>query len=151
MTVRKAVADDLDGLCGMVQRFSAETDLPLTFSQSGARETMWAAIHNKDAIVLLWDSGGVLAGAVMGYVGRDVFKELVAYVTRFYVEREFRGTVVARELLNSFDNQSQAQGARISFASATAGFGERNEKLFVRLFEKCGYNVLGRVLEREYP
>lgn len=151
MTVRKAEPKDLEALCSMVQRFSAETDLHLTFSQSGARQTMWAAIHNKDSIVLVWDTGEVLGGAIMGYVDRDVFVELVAYVTRLYVEREFRGTRVARELLDSFDKQSQTQGARISFASATAGFGERNEKLFVRLFEKRGYNVLGRVLQREYP
>ena len=66
-----------------------------------------------------------------------------------YVEPEFRGLGTARELVEGFEIAAKRLGASIVFASATAGMGERVEALYVRLFEKFGYTVLGRVLFKE--
>ena len=149
MTVRSAVAEDLDNLCSMAKRFVAESALPFTYSEDASRRSFWAAIQNDDAILLVWESEGVLGGGVLGLVDRDFCFEASAYMLKFYVEQEFRGLAVSRELLRAFENVVARKGARAVFTSSTAGMGERVEKMYVRLFEKEGYNVLGRVLIKE--
>ena len=142
--IRKALPEDLEELCSMLQRFVSETDLPLTFDLEIARETTWHHIHSEDSILLVYDEG-VLAGAVLGVIGRDFYMEKLAYLLQFYVEREFRGLGVSRDLLEAFNNEASKRGAKLIFASATAGMGERGEKMGTRLFERYGYKALGRI------
>lgn len=149
MTVRAAQAEDLDGLCAMARRFVAETDLPFTYSNEMTRQTFWSAIHSDASILLVWHSEDVMGGAVLGCIDQDFCNERLAYIAKFYIELEFRGLSPSRELLAAFQREAVAKGASIIFASATAGMGERVEKLYVRLFEHHGYNVLGRVLVKE--
>ena len=149
MTVRAAVADDLNGLCSLAKRFIAEADFGLTYSEDASRRTFWGAIQSDEIISLVWESEGALGGVVLGLVESDFYFERIAYMLKFYVEKEFRGLGVSRELVKAFDIEAARKGAKRSFTSATAGMGERVEKLYVRLFEKHGYNVLGRVLVKE--
>lgn len=149
MTVREFRHEDLDQLCALAMRFVDETELPLTYSEEHTRRTLWAAMHDDDCILLVWEANDVLAGAVLGLVESDFYNELCAYVTKFYVEREFRGLSVSKDLLKAFDVTAAEKGASVIFASATAGMSEGIEKLYVRLFERQGYNVLGRVLVKE--
>jgi GNAT superfamily N-acetyltransferase len=147
--VRPAIEDDIPNLYDMCRRFIAETELPLTLSESGTIETFAKAIHRPSAILVVWESQDVLGGMVLGYVEKDFCEESCAYINKFYVEREFRGLGVSDELLAAFDAEALDRGAKVSFASATAGMGPTVEKLYVRLFERRGYNVLGRVLVKE--
>ena len=133
----------------MAQRFLAETQLPLTYSAENTRATIWAAIHSP-LIFLVWQGEETLGGMVMGDYEHDFTEETAAYVMKFYVERELRGMNVARELLQAFDAEVKQRGASVVFASSTAGMGPTNETLYVRLFEHEGYNVLGRVLVKEF-
>ncbi len=149
MTIRNAVADDLNDLCAMAKRFVAESDLPFTYSDEASRRSFWHAIQNDDMILLVWADDDVIGGAVLGLVEQDFCYESMGYMLKFYVEQEFRGLDVSRELVRAFENAAARKGARIVFTSSTAGMGERVEKMYVRLFEKQGYNVLGRVLVKE--
>lgn len=149
MTVRSAEAKDLDALCGLAERFVGESDFNLTYSDEDSRQSFWSLIHDDDEILLISDNDGAIGGIVLGMVGRDFCVETCGYVMKFYVEREFRGLGVSRELLDAFERAAVAKGATILFASATAGMGPRVERLYVRLFEHHGYNVLGRVLVKE--
>jgi len=130
----------------MARRFVAETNLPYTFDEELTRETFWAGI-NSDAILLVDDHDGVIAGAVMGCLERDFCVEYSAYLTKLYVEKEFRGLAVSRNLLKAF--LKETEDAAIVFTSATAGMGERVEKLYVRLFERYGFHILGRIMFKE--
>ena len=132
----------------MAQRFLGETELPLTYSEENTRATIWAAIHSP-LIFLVWQGEEALGGMVMGDIESDFTQEKAVYLMKFYVEREFRGLGVSQELLQAFDEEAQRRGATVSFASSTAGMGPTNETLYVRLFEREGYNVLGRVLIKE--
>ena len=109
---------------------------------------MWSAIHDS-TIMLVWKGEETLGGVVIGSLERDFTEDMSAYIMKFYVEKELRGLGVAQELLQAFDQEAFRMGAKMSFASSTAGMGEVNEKLYVRLFEQQGYNVLGRVLVKE--
>ncbi len=151
MTVRKAVLGDVENLVDMGQRFAGETELPMTYDNGRAFASFARAIREDDVILLVWETDGkVLAGLVLGRVADDEFcSQRCCYIMKFYVEQEFRGLSVARDLLEAFDYEAHNMGADVLFASATAGMGPVVEKLYVRLFEKQGYNVLGRVLVKE--
>lgn len=143
--IRDAEPLDLEPLCDMAERFVAETGLPYTFDYQATRELFWAAINDDDAILIVEDIDGILAGGIMGYEDRDFCVEKNAYITKLYVEKEYRGRTVARNLLKGFL-------AKVStpfvFSSATAGMGERVENLYVNLFKKEGFEILGRILVR---
>ena len=144
--IRNAEEKDLYPLCEMARRFVAETGLPYTFSEEITRDTFWSAI-NTDEILLVDVEDGIIMGAVMGHVDRDFCEEYSAYINKLYIEKEFRGLCNSRDLIKAFEKE--AGNAKLLFTSATAGMGERIEKLYVHLFKKAGYSVLGRVLVKE--
>ncbi len=149
--IRAATEADLPQLYAMAERFVRESDLPFTFDLEITHRTLFNAIRNPHSILLVdWDEeDDVICGGILGSVARDFCKESAGYVTKMYVEPEFRGLGTARELVEGFEIAAKRLGASIVFASATAGMGERVEALYVRLFEKFGYTVLGRVLFKE--
>lgn len=148
MTVRRVHSGDVETLVSMMRRFVGETDLPLTFDELGTRAMIEKGITAEHTIMLVWENNDVLGGLVFGSIGSELSVELCAYVHKFYVEQEFRGLGVSDELLKAFDQAAAAMGAQLSFSSATAGMGERVEQLYVSLFERNGYTVLGRILVR---
>ena len=131
----------------MMERFAGESTLPLTFDPQIARDALWAGMHQD--ILLVDDREGLLAGAVLGELGHEGSVETCAYLSKLYVEREFRGLGTSRALVAAFDQAAIARDARLCFASATAGMGDRVEALFVRLFERAGYQALGRVMVKD--
>lgn len=145
--IKDATAENLDQLCDMAERFVAESTLPYTFAPEQTRELLWEAICGEDTIILVDVYEGVIAGAIMGYMERDFCIEYSAYITKMYVEKEFRGIISTRELISAFEKR--VEGASVIFASATAGIDERVEKLFVNLFKKSGYSVLGRIMVKD--
>ncbi len=145
--IRDGEEKDLWPLCEMAERFVLESNLPFTFDMGLSKQLFWKAIHDEDAILLVDDQNGVLAGAIFGCMERDFCLEYIAYITKMYVEKEFRGTVKSRDLITAFEERTKK--ASIIFTSATAGIDEKIEKSFVNLFKKSGYSVLGRVLVKE--
>lgn len=148
MTIRRVHSGDVEALVSMMRRFMQETDLPLTFDVLGTRGTIQKGINATQTVMLVWENNDVLGGFAFGTIGNEFSVERCAYVHKFYVEQEFRGLGVSDELLKAFDQVAAAMGAKLSFSSATAGMGEQVEQLYVRLFERNGYTVLGRVLVR---
>lgn len=148
MTIRRVQEGDVDALVSMMRRFAQETELPLTFDEHGTQGTIERGIDADHTIMLVWENDDVLGGFVFGTIGREFSIEACAYVHKFYVEQEFRGLGVSDGLLKAFDHEATEMGAKLSFSSATAGMGERVEQLYVSLFQRSGYTVLGRVMVR---
>ena len=149
MSVREATGDDLGALCAIFERMGRETELPLTYDPGVARHQIWAAIHDPAAAVLLFESDGVIGGVLLGTFQHEFSTELCAFVSKLYVEREFRGLGVTPALIERFHEHSENMGARVCFAASTAGMGEKNERLYANGFIRQGYENLGRVLVRE--
>lgn len=147
--IRKAIPDDLEPLTDMMMRFTEESNLKLTYDREQIRELTWKCIHIDDVILLVADNDGELAGMVAAVIDDEFSLEPCAYINKFYVEKSFRGTPTSHELLTAFDEECKNLNIALSFASSTAGMGELNEKLYVRLFEHHGYETLGRVLIRD--
>ena len=126
--IRKAIPDDLYPLVDMAKRFVDETNLPYTFSEEITRQTLWEGIHDESAIMLVDERDGVIAGAIMGYSGKDFCVEESAYITKMYVEKEFRGLRTSMNLIEAFENEAKGM---LIFTSATAGISEKIEKMYV--------------------
>lgn len=147
--VRKANQGDLPSLIPLARRFVDETELPLTFDASSSASYMVGAMESEEFIFLVEEDNGIISGAIIGAVDKDFCKETCAYITKMYVEKEFRGLGTSRALVEAFQEEAKKLGASLVFSAATAGMGDRVEKLYVRLFQRYGYNVLGRVLVKE--
>ena len=145
---RAATERDFVDLVDLARAFVKETGLRLTFNEVRARETLWAAIHSPAVDFLVEEVDGVLAGVAMITYENAYYDEVCAYVEKLFVHREFRGLGAADLLVNGALDTCRGRRAKIVFASATAGMGERVEKLYVRLFERHGFSVLGRIIAR---
>ena len=132
----------------MARVFTSESDLPLTFDENRARATLWAAIKAKTVDFLVVVEQKVIVAAVILVYEHDYYTEACAYVDKFFVHKEFRGLGASECLLRGCLEYAGRRGAKLMFAAATAGMGDRVEKLYVRLFEKHGFSVLGRILMR---
>ncbi len=147
--ISKAERSDLPVLISMSRRFVAESSLPFTFDVKATASYLISAIESENTIVLVEVEDEVITGGILGSVEQDFCRESCAYVTKMYVESEFRGLGTARRLIISFQDEAKDLGASIVFASSTAGMGDRIEKLYVKLFERYGFVTLGRVLYKE--
>jgi len=126
----------------MARRFSDEIDLTLTYDPEIARNSIWEAIHG-DTILLVDLQGDILSGVVIGHAVKEFFKETEAYITKFHVEREFRGLGISRELIAAFEEESQA---KMIWTSSIIG---PTESIYTNLFKKSGYSISGRILAKE--
>lgn len=144
--IRDAEEKDLEQLCALAERFIAESNLPYTFNYELAHDEFWVAIHDEGSIFLLDVQEDIVAGMVMGYMSRDFMIEYSAYMTKLYVEKHFRGIIKTKDLISAFEER--VSEAVVIFASATGGIDERIEKLFVNMFKKSGYSVLGRIVSK---
>lgn len=147
--IRHAEPRDLEAIVGLARRFTEESGLPVTFNAHRARATAWQAIHDPEWVFLVDEADDVIAGVAMLTFECDWYDEILAYVAKFYVEKEFRPLGTAQALVRELVAEAENRGARMVFASATAGMGERVERAYVRLFERAGFQVLGRIISKE--
>lgn len=149
MVTRPAVAEDFEALVDLARLFTNESGLPVTFNEDSARETLWACIHHPDVDLIVDSDDDVLLGATTVSYEASYTNEILAYVDKLFVHREFRGRGASDNLLRGIVKCCEDRGASLVFASATSGMGERVEKLYVRLFERHGFHVLGRIIMRK--
>lgn len=153
LTVRAARAEDLGRLLELTAAFCAESNLPAAFSFDRARDTLARAIAapHVDVLVVEVDDplhGATLAGGAI-IVTDDEFTEApFAIVNKFYVDARWRGYGAGLHLVQGAIAAAKARGAAALYASATAGIDERTEALFVALFRRAGFEVLGRIVWR---
>jgi len=150
--IRYAEAKDYESLVRGAKAFTQESGLPLTWSERHARETIWAQIHDPsvDFIVEVEraDFEDVITGGAIIVYDQDYYEETCAIVQKFFVYREFRGRGTSDNLLKGVLGTCVKRGALLVFAQAGAAMGWRMEKLFVRLFQRHGFEILGRAIMR---
>ncbi len=148
--VRKACEGDIPYLLFMLRRFSIESALPLSFDVKSATSELLTLVNAENCIFYVETSDGVLTGCIIGTVSKEDFcHEISAYITKFYVEKEFRGLGTARSLVETFLGEAKRMNASLIFTSSTAGMGPKVEKLHTNLFVKYGFVHLGNILCKE--
>ena len=143
--IRPATLGDMDQLLQMGRKLCEPS--PLTFDPDIARKTI-STILQYDIVVVEDIGDGILSGFVFGYVVADFCVEPCGYISKFYVEPELRGKGTSRALLQGFETEAIARGAKILYAASHTGAGARTEVLYVNLFKRFGYEVSGRTLAR---
>ena len=146
--IRPAVEADIPELISMGLSALQESSIPFTADTELASQVLLNGIHSDTHIHLVEDNGEILTGYITGVVERDFTVELFAYMMKMYVRRKFRGSGTARALLAAFNEEAENLGASMFFASSTYQYNEIEEKQFVNLFHKHGYETLGSVLMR---
>ena len=146
--IRQAIEADYEPLVNLARMFVGESGLPVTFNEERSRKTIWSLMHNPGVDFLVGLEDGVLYGTVIVIYEAEHYDETCAYVDKFFIHKEFRGLETSNELMRAMLSACDKRNARAVFASATARMGERVEKLYVRLFERHGFSVLGRIIMR---
>lgn len=141
--IRHAEPMDLEPLCELAKRFAEESRFNVTFDHSIARDILWQGINDHETIMLVWDENGMIAGGIMGFAGHEFSVETVAYITKLFLDKEFRGTGIAHALVRAFEKEVNAD---IILTSASAGMSPRVEKMYNHMFQKLGYQVQNPVL-----
>lgn len=75
-------------------------------------------------------------------------EERIGYVSKFYIDRKFRGTKTARLLTRTISEWMDLMGCVATFATATANI-ETDKGLFENLFSKFGFKSCGKTIVRE--
>ena len=148
--IRYAAPSDFEQLFHLARRFVDECGLPITFSEERTRQTLWAAIQAPSVSFLVdANNHGLICGAAIVTYESEWSNETLAYVTKFFVEPELRGMDTGRALAQACEHEAWRNGAVAIFAAATADMGDTVEKLYVRLWTKRDFRVLGRFVMKE--
>lgn len=93
-----------------------------------------------------------LAGGVLAQLDHAFTTKPVCIVPLLYVREEYRGTPMARALMEAVCSWADAAGCTHTFASANADVGELETQMFVNLCAKFGFTPAGSpVLSRRNP
>lgn len=87
-------------------------------------------------------------GVLVARVGRSFFQELECDIEMFYLVPEARGTGISRNLIEKIIDLGKSLGVKLFYTSCLSGMGQENEKLFVNLWSKFGFKMLGVVMIR---
>lgn len=125
--------------------FEESTYSDLTYDPEMTKRTVIDWISEPCVIARV---DGKLAGIVAMYFVRTFYKETECDVIMFYVAPEYRGTGVARGLVNALTMISDKEGAAIIYTTSGSGMTGSNNKMYTNLFSKFGFKGLGTELIR---
>ena len=91
---------------------------------------------------------GKVVGVAVTRLLRTFYDEIEADVDMFVVHKDYRGTGVARDLVNAVVANAEANNAKVIYTSCLSGLGETNDKLYQNLYKKFGFEPLGTVMIR---
>lgn len=118
----------------------------LTYDPLITRQTIMQWIPETCILAKVDDK---IAGIVAAYFTRTYYKEIEGDVVIFYVHPDYRGTPIARSLVNALTMIADKNSAAIVYTSSGSGIGSQNNKLYGNLFKKFGFQELGTELIRK--
>ena len=94
-------------------------------------------------IIYVADIDNKLVGFGSLVIATEFFDEKEADVNKFYVQPEYRGTGIARQLAECLVKCAIANNARVIYALCGSGIDDKNDKLFENLWKKYGLKKTG--------
>lgn len=154
--VRKAWVSDLDQLVDLGAQFYQESNFlgNLTMSKKNYRATL-AQYLDFDKFPYVAPIVAVKDGKILGYLHiyaqRDYTEERIGEVYQFYVLPEYRGSGVARALVEAANLQYAEWEVARGYVEASPGMdAEAHLKLFENLWGRFGYKKIGIVMMKEF-
>lgn len=133
--------------------FFAESNLHpwLTVNTAGFRTMLEESIGQPNIRSILAVSCGQVVGYIHIYYQTEYTVEPVGELFQFFVRPEWRGTGVARALLEESQRQYRAWGCKRAYAEAAPGLRDpRHLNLFRNLFGKYGYEPIGATFMKDF-
>lgn len=129
----------------------SNNDGRLTVSVENYRRLIEAYIGHPQAKSIVAISCGQVVGYTHIYYQQDFTVERVGELFQFFVRPEWRGTGVARGLVEAANTQYEAWGCSRAYAEAAPGLKDRRALgLFGNLFGKFGYTPVGTTFMKEF-
>lgn len=151
--VRRAGKADIDQLVELGARFYQESNFlgGLTMSKKNYRRTIEPYLDCELVASIVADRDGEIVGYLHIYAQDDYTEELVGEVYQFYVTPEYRGSGVARSLVEMAQVQYAQWGVKRSYVEAAPGMdNEQHLATFRNLWGKFGYQQIGIVMKKEF-
>src|SRR5262245_1729217 len=133
-------------LAAFGRTFAAESGLPGTYCDDATRRTLARALADPDWEVLVLDEDGEIRGGTILAFNASYIEEPQGYVQMFYVAPRWRRTTTARRLVAAICDIAERRGCAAVFVSPNAAITGSNDRLFVNLFAKFGFQPLAPVL-----
>lgn len=146
MGVRFARLDDVPQILKFIEPYHEESMF------NGWRKLDWDTMHEtiymcvaSDWEVLLAVDGENIAGILIAYASKSFYKHPDMDVDFFYVGKEYRGTKAARLLVAEIVKIAKQQNITMLYCGCHSNMadGGLNDKLYVNLFRKFGFEVTG--------
>lgn len=123
----------------------------LTISEYSWKDTVRTHIGLDDTAGICARVDGKIVGYVLIYYQTDYTVERIGEMFQFYVVPEFRGTLVARKLVDAAVKQYEEWGCARAYCEASPGISMRDHlALFRNLWAKYGYEEIGVTLMKEF-
>jgi GNAT superfamily N-acetyltransferase len=134
-TIRLACPIDLTDLCNMIARFAQTYPAP-SFDYGKTVAVFHDMIESDDGVVFIADVDRPV-GCLMGRTHEWLFsREKVAAELLWWVDPEYRGTTIARDLLRAFHIWAVSEGADILQMSMAM---TEQSPLIDRLYKRQGF------------
>ena len=146
-------AEHLDLVVEAGVEFFNESNLNgwLTVNRAGYRTMLEDSLDNGGVASFLAVSCNQVVGYIHIYCQNEYTVEPVGELFQFFVRPEWRGTGVARSLIEAAQAQYIAWGCKRAYAEAAPGLRDpRHLNLFRNLFGKFGYEPIGATFMKDF-
>lgn len=150
MEIVQATLDDVDNIIDDIY--------PIYFAESATYNFLTPDLDNTKLVVTEYVTGGNICfiakdeGRIVALacanIMRTFYKEIECDVNMFFVAPSHRGNGLSRKLVETIVYQAEMNDAKIIYSSCFSGLGENNNNLYINLWKKYGFQVLGTVMIR---
>lgn len=151
--IRPAEPADRDAFHDIARAYIAESGQRREYSEENTQAVLEMCLGGDNgALLLVAESGNGLAGGLIAYLDQAFTEQPVCLVSMFYVRPEYRGTGLARALMEGVCRWADDCDCSHTFASGQAMIGETETQMFVNLARKFDFQPAGSpVLARRKP
>lgn len=148
--IRQATPEDIAAIAHAGRDFFAESNWHgLQLSSERIYSSLAYMLSNENFVMVLAETErGMPAGFSFWQLENPWTVELMALMVLFYVRPDHRNAQLANGLLDYSLDLCKDKGAKMFYASSTAGFNDAgaNERAFTALLRRKGFNVVGSFL-----
>lgn len=144
MTVRLATRDDIEAILIMAKFFCGESDYGMEYDEQASRDYLELLFEHLDEVAIFVNDD--VTAATIATISQDWCKRPVCYVEKLFLMPNARGSGIARELIEQVILFAAKHNCSHVFSTATAGMGERVERMFINLFRKYGFAGCGTTI-----
>tara|TARA_A100000172_G_scaffold73867_1_gene55626 strand:- start:96 stop:554 length:459 start_codon:yes stop_codon:yes gene_type:complete len=148
LVIRSIEDTELDAAVDICEAGVEETTLDVSFDRDTARNWLWTYMQSPEADILVADIDGDLVGGVMVVESNEIFTKPMCYMAKFWVLPAGRRSRAARELLKATIAWAEERDCSHLYVTATADLHEIEQRLFINLMKRAGFQEKGPVLSK---